>query len=584
MRVLLVDGNDNDVSLIEAMLYKAQYSDLQLTRVGSLSEALGALDENLFNIVLTELSLPDSHGFGTFACLQEQASDLPIIVLSNNEDEGLAARAIKHGAQDYLIKGHFNDDSLVRAIRHSIERQRITVEMQSAWGGEQHLAYHDVLTNLPNRLLFCDRLSQALAHAKRYNGLLAVLFLDLDDFKKIINTLGHSAAEKLLQMLATRLRSNIRASDTIARVGGDEFSILLKGIKSVDDLARTAQKISQLIAEPFLVDETTVRLTCSLGASLFPHDGNSVETLIKKADFAMYRVKARNKNDCQLFNTAMGAETGQRISLENSLRQALADNELRVHFQPQVSLKTGEISGVEALIRWKHPKLGLIPPAEFVPIAEDTGLIVPLGEWILRAACMQNRMMQVAGYPPIPVAINLSARQFREISLPEVIEDILQDTGLAPEYLVIEITESNAMQDLTYTVSLLEVLKEMGVGIALDDFGTGYSSLSYLKRLPIDLLKIDKVFVRDLPANADDAAIISAIIALAKNMHMRVVAEGVESASQVQFLQQTECDFMQGFFFSKPLPPSALLELLDTVHRVPVREVNELETYAESGE
>lgn len=568
-RILLVEDNLGDVRLLQEYLKESDSLNADLIHVDCLSEAVACLGEAAsYDLVLLDLSLPDSQGLATFSAIQERAGNLPIILLTGNDDESLAVQAVQQGAQDYLVKGKVDADLLARAIRYGIERNRLLVEMEKVREVEQHLAYHDMLTNLPNRLLFYDRMRQALAHARRYSGLVAVLFLDLDGFKAINDRHGHAVGDRLLQAVATRLKGNMRQSDTIARLGGDEFTILLTGIKSMKDVSRTAQKVLSVVSRPFAIDGHQLGVTCSIGVSVFPHDGSDTESLIKRADFAMYRAKNQGKANYQHFDITVVSQAPKQASFENDLRKAIVNHELRIHFQPQVSLATGQITGVEALVRWQHPEFGLLPPSEFIPLAEETGLIVPLGEWVLRSACIQNKVWQVAGYEPLPVAINLSARQFREIGLPETVARVLHETGLSPNFLMLEITETNAMQDVEYTISTLEVLKDMGLGIALDDFGTGHSSLSYLKRFPIDLLKIDKSFVQDAPDDPDDACIITAIVGLSQNLGMKVIAEGVETEKQLAFLRAIRCEQMQGFFFSRPLPTRRTLELFDSGKRL----------------
>ena len=568
-RILLVEDNLGDVRLLQEYLKESDSLNADLIHVDCLSEAVACLGEAAsYDLVLLDLSLPDSQGLATFSAIQERAGNLPIILLTGNDDESLAVQAVQQGAQDYLVKGKVDADLLARAIRYGIERNRLLVEMEKVREVEQHLAYHDMLTNLPNRLLFYDRMRQALAHARRYSGLVAVLFLDLDGFKAINDRHGHAVGDRLLQAVATRLKGNMRQSDTIARLGGDEFTILLTGIKSMKDVSRTAQKVLSVVSRPFAIDGHQLGVTCSIGVSVFPHDGSDTESLIKRADFAMYRAKNQGKANYQHFDITVVSQAPKQASFENDLRKAIVNHELRIHFQPQVSLATGQITGVEALVRWQHPEFGLLPPSEFIPLAEESGLIVPLGEWVLRSACIQNKVWQVAGYEPLPVAINLSARQFREIGLPETVSRVLHETGLSPNFLMLEITETNAMQDVEYTISTLEVLKDMGLGIALDDFGTGHSSLSYLKRFPIDLLKIDKSFIQDVPDDPDDACIITAIVGLSQNLGMKVIAEGVETEKQLAFLRAIRCEQMQGFFFSRPLPTRRTLELFDSGKRL----------------
>ncbi len=564
IKILLVEDNPGDARLIEELIRETGKTEAAITDVGSLATALSVLKDSTFDVVLLDLSLPDSQGLATFTCVQEHASGTPIILLTGLDDETLAVKAMQQGAQDYLVKGKVEAELLVRAIRYAIERQRLLVEMEKAREFEQHLAYHDVLTNLPNRLLFYDRLAQALTHAKRYSGKLAVFFLDLDGFKELNDSRGHTVGDRLLQIVAQRLKSKLRESDTIARLGGDEFTILLKGINNADDVSRAAVKILELLSEPYLVNDYAVTMSCSIGVSVFPFDGEDAESLIKKADFAMYRAKKQSKGSFQLYNLSMDVTTFKKMSIENSLRTAIAENEFELHFQPQLSLKTGLVTGIESLVRWRHPKLGLVYPGDFIPLAEETGLIVPIGEWVLRSACGQLGIWHKAGFNQLPVAVNLSARQFREISLIETVAGALEDSAIEPGGLVLEITETNAMQDLDYTISTLEVLKEIGVQIALDDFGTGYSSLSYLKRLPIDLLKIDKSFVKDVAKNMDDGAIVSAIVALSKSLGMTVIAEGVETRDQLEFLKSVHCDCMQGFFFSEPVSGEELPQFLSS--------------------
>jgi diguanylate cyclase (GGDEF)-like protein len=568
LNILLVEDNPGDARLLVEILKEENTFSAELHHAERLRDALAILKKEKIDIILLDLSLPDSFGFETFSCMHEHAQGVPIVLLTGTDDETLAVKALKQGAQDYLFKGQVDSSLLVRSIKYAIERQHLLLEMEKARELEQHLAYHDVLTSLPNRLLFYDRLQQALAHAKRYSGLLAIMFIDLDGFKQINDSKGHAVGDKLLQNVAMRLKQLMRESDTIGRLGGDEFTILLKGVKSAQNIIKVAEKVLHGLAKPYVFDGHTLPLTASIGVSIYPHDGEDIETLIKKADYAMYRAKSSGKNNFQLFNLAMESSGSSRVSLENGLQKAILNDELMVFYQPQVDIKTGVITGLEALVRWQHPKHGLISPADFIPMAEESGLIVPLGQWVLRVACQQNKYWQSAGYPAVPIAINLSARQFRELSLAKTVADVLHESDLEAEYLMLEITESNAMQDVEYTVSTLEVLKEMGVQIAVDDFGTGYSSLSYLKRFPIDMLKIDKSFVLDIPQNPDDASIIAAIVALAHSLGMKVIAEGVETKEQLNFLRSINCDQIQGFYFSPPLQIDRLQQLLDSGQRL----------------
>ncbi|MDI6812302.1 MAG: EAL domain-containing protein [Desulfitobacteriaceae bacterium] len=423
-----------------------------------------------------------------------------------------------------------------------------------------HQAHHDALTELPNRLLFNDRLSQAIAQSHRKNKKAAILFLDIDRFKLVNDTLGHTVGDLLLKAVSERLKRMLRQGDTIARQGGDEFIILLPDVASSQEAGIVAQKILEVFSEPFILSEEEVFVTSSIGISLYPTDGRDIESLIKHADTAMYCAKESGHNNFQFFTTALNSSAQERLEIERSLRRALDKEEFIIHYQPVISLSNGMIVGVEALVRWLHPHKGLIPPGQFIPIAEDTGLIVPLGKWVLRTACAQAAAWQMHGYP-LRMAVNLSARQFRQPNLAETIKEVLAETSLEPHLLELEITESIAAQDIDLTISILNDLKAMGIHISIDDFGTGFSSLSYLRSFPIDTLKIDKSFVKDIrPEHGDE--IVTAIIDLAQNLQLRVIAEGVETEEQLAFLKGKHCDEIQGYIFSKPLPSSDVNTLL----------------------
>lgn len=441
-------------------------------------------------------------------------------------------------------------------VFHDVSEKRNMIEQLT------HQAYHDPLTDIPNRVLFNDRLNVALAHAKRNNEMLAVMFLDLDRFKLVNDMLGHSIGDRLLQEVAKKLSICLRKGDTIARLGGDEFTLLLPQIKSEKEAAKIAQKILKAFQKPVTLSGHEFYITASIGVALYPSDGEKAEILMKNADTAMYRAKEQGRNTYQLYTPAMNKKIVERMAMENSLRHALERRELVVYYQPLVCIRTGRITGMEALIRWRHKELGLVPPAEFIPLAEETGLIIPIGEWVLRTACAQNKAWQDAGYMPVRVTVNLSAYQFQHQNLVNTVAKTLKQTGLHPQYLELEITESIAMQDVDYTVDVLRKLREMGVQIAIDDFGTGYSSLRYLKRFPINTLKIDRSFVRDIACDPNDAAIVSTIIVLCRNMNLKVIAEGVETEEQLNFLKNQHCYEMQGYFFSQPVPEKEFEELL----------------------
>jgi diguanylate cyclase (GGDEF)-like protein/PAS domain S-box-containing protein len=427
-----------------------------------------------------------------------------------------------------------------------------------------HLAQHDSLTNLPNRVLLGDRLREAIILSGRHQRKLSVLFLDLDRFKHINDSMGHVVGDRLLQSVARRLFSCVRSSDTVGRQGGDEFVVLLWEVRRAEDAAMTAAKILEALREPHLIDGHELHVSGSIGIVTYPDDGTDAETLMKKADLAMYHAKETGRDGYQFFKPAMNARAVERQSLEDSLRYAIERRELVLHYQPKVDLKSGGIIGAEALIRWRHPQRGLVPPGQFVTIAEDCGLIVPIGRWVLREACRQARAWQTAGLPPLCVAINISPVELRAPGFVAGVRAILKETGLEPRYLELELTETVLIEDSRSVADVLEELKDIGVLLALDDFGTGYSSLSHLKRFPIDTLKIDQSFVRDLTVDEDDAGIVTAVIGMGKSLHMRVVAEGVETREQLEILQEHGCPQGQGYYFCRPVPAEEFGHLLES--------------------
>ena len=441
------------------------------------------------------------------------------------------------------------------------ERKRAEEQIKS-------LAYHDVLTGLPNRLLFTDRLNVAVAQAHRLGQRLGILFLDLDRFKVINDSLGHGLGDCLLQAVAERLESGVREGDTVARLGGDEFILLLPGMGRAEDVAKVADKVLDSLRLPFRLEGRDLFVTVSIGISVYPEDGADAETLVKNADTAMYRAKEQGRDHYQLYTHAMNERAVERLALEGALRKALARGELALYYQPLLDLATGRVHGVEALLRWAHPEKGLVAPGEFLHLAEVTSLMGPIGRWTLRTACTQARAWQEAGLPGLSVAVNLSARQLQQPDLVEQVKRALDESGLPARGLDLEVTESHAMQNADATIHTLRELKGLGVRISIDDFGIGYSSLSYLKRLPIDTLKIDQSFVRDITTDPDDAAIATAIIALAHTLKLQVVAEGVESQEQLSFLAARHCDRMQGFLFSRPLAAPECGEFLSRSRRI----------------
>ncbi len=425
-----------------------------------------------------------------------------------------------------------------------------------------YLAHHDPLTGLPNRALMQDRLSQSLARAHRERTMVGLLFLDLDRFKMINDSLGHHAGDRLLQQVAERVRTCVRDSDTICRQGGDEFIIVLNDMPNTRAPARVAEKILGSLAEPFDVDTHRIGTSFSIGIAVYPNDGRDPESLMKNADTAMYHAKESGRNTFRFFTEAMNANALERLQLESALRQALERNELTLYYQPQVSLKDGMVVGAEALLRWQHPQRGFISPARFIPIAEESGLIVPIGRWVLREACRQARAWEKQGLPPIMMAVNMSALQFRRDNVVAMVREVLEETGHEPDRVELELTESLLMENAGEVLSTIQQLKGLGVRLSIDDFGTGYSSLSYLKRFAVDRLKIDQSFVRDVPVDSDDAAIVRAIIQLGEALKLDVIAEGAETIAQVEFLRREGCTEAQGYYWCPPVPPGVFESML----------------------
>jgi diguanylate cyclase (GGDEF)-like protein len=559
--VLLIEDNPGDARLIELMLAEDPDTPFRLSCVDRLSRGLEFLSAQKPGIVLLDLSLPDSHGLETFDKVFAHSPAVPIIVLTGNDDQMLALSAVKTGAQDYLVKGKLDRELLVRAMHYSIERKRYQEQLE-------HQANYDALTGLPNRNLLHDRLKQAV-FAQRQQRSIAVVFIDLDHFKFINDSLGHNAGDRLLRQMADRLREAVRDGDTVSRLGGDEFILVLNDQHNEDFVFRAMQRIIAKVGEPVVLEGQELTVTCSAGISLYPQDGPDVDTLLKNADAAMYRAKDHGRNNFQFYTAEMNKLVNERLSMEASLRRAVERNELTLHYQPKHDLRSGAIVGVEALVRWNHPEWGLVYPDRFVPLAEETGLIGPIGEWVLRTACAQNRAWQNAGLPPVVMSVNLSPRQFRQDALFKTVARILAETALRPEFLEMEITESMVMHNMEISVAILKGLRELGVHLSVDDFGTGYSSLSYLKTLPIGILKIDRSFVNDIDgvAGQSDGLLARAIISLGHSLKLKVIAEGVETESQLDFLKAHHCDEAQGFFFSKPVPPEDCAKLLAAAQR-----------------
>lgn len=473
-----------------------------------------------------------------------------------------------------LQLSHMETPSVFFAVIQDItERKKIEERIR-------HLAYYDKLTDLPNRGLFTEILNQAIRYAQRYSKRIATLFLDLDRFKQINDTLGHSVGDALLKEVAERLKPCLRSSDSVARLepenkldlvsrfGGDEFLMLLTELKKVEDAAVIARRILAVFETPFNCAGHEFRITVSIGISVFPDDGDNPEDLVKNADSAMYHAKKEGRNNFQFYNESMNVRSLQKFTMEADLRKALEREEFILHYQPQVDIKTGRIVGAEALIRWMHPERGLISPVDFIPLAEETGLILSIGDWVMRTACAQQQAWVSEGYDALRVSVNLSIKQLRQNTIIELINRLKASKEIDTNYLELELTESAIMQDAVENIKLLNTIKGMGIRLSIDDFGTGYSSLSYLQRLPLDTLKIDRSFINDIATDPDSAAIVKAIISMSRSLHLQVVAEGVETEQQLAFLREHGCDVMQGYYFSKPVPPDEFTKLV-IMNRLP---------------
>lgn len=493
----------------------------------------------------------------------------------------LQKRQIKHPLlQGLLEKQDYNNGSLVirevdienqsfeQHIHYLAQEQLIRsyifdiTQRKQAENELKHHAFHDGLTGLPNRNFFDQHISLISKNSQRYNKLFAVLFIDIDNFKNINDTLGHNIGDQILQYFAKRLNSHIRKSDFVCRWGGDEFVVLLGEIQNPDQAAKFSQRLLQTFEHPLQIEGHEIYLKCSVGIAIYPEDGQETEILLKNADAALYRTKESGRNHYQFYNPQMGVEIAENFTLENQLHQAVKNGEMILHYQPQINIKTGQVYGLEALIRWKSPQLGLIKPGKFIPLAEKTGLILPMGEWVLKTACQQNKKWQQMGLPPVRISVNLSAQQLQQPNLIETVENTLESVGLDPKWLELEVTESMLMKNITIAKKTLQELREMGVYISMDDFGTGYSSLGYLKKFPFDTLKIDQSFVKELNQSSQDLHIISAIMTLSRGFNLRVIAEGVENQEQLKLLKELNCEEMQGYLFSRPLSSEDVLKYL----------------------
>ncbi|HEC85799.1 MAG: diguanylate cyclase [Candidatus Parabeggiatoa sp. nov. 1] len=571
--ILIVDDELVSRYTVEVLLATEGYT-LMFAENGK--EALEKAAELIPDLMLLDVMMPGMDGFEVCQHLRAnpRLAELPIVMVTALDDRDSRLRGIEAGADDFMSKP-FDRAELRARIRTitRLNRYRRLVETDEKL---VYLANYDTLTGLPNRNLLLERLRQTLGRAHRTHQKVAVLALDLDNFKMINDSLSHEVGDKVLCEIAQRLTQLVSEMGvTVARLSGDEFVVMFDTNNIVKDVSEMAPRLLDNISRPMTIDNHEMVVTASIGISVYPSDSEEASLLLKNADTAMSRAKAAGKNTYQFFTAKMNKVALERLILENRLRKVLANNELCLYYQPQVELSSGKIIGMEALVRWQHPDLGLVSPLKFVPVAEEMGLIIPIGEWVLRTACQQNKDWQRAGFPPLRVSVNVSSRQFQPNNyLLETIKNALTDSELNPIYLELELTESVLMaEENNQPNSIFELLTElqaMGVQIAIDDFGTGYSSLSYLKRFPVNTLKIDRSFIKDIDTNSDDAAIATAIIAMAHSLRLSVVAEGVETSEQLAFLQEQQCEIVQGFFFSRPISVKDMTQMLLQVDKQPL--------------
>ena len=550
LRLLIIEDNPDDEALVLLAIRKGGFN-VEHVRVDNRDDLLTALKNRDWDIVLSDYQMPEFNGLAALKIVKQYNKDLPFIVVSGTIGEEVAVEAMRSGAHDYLMKDNLT--RLVPAIRRELADADERRALREAQQTLRHQAYHDILTGLPNRWLLRDRMEQALKYVRQKKSGLAVMFLDLDRFKNINDTLGHMTGDYLLRAVAERVSLILNERDTLARFGGDDFIVMLMDILDAEQAAAAADLLLTALHNPFVLDDKEIYVGASIGIALYPANGDEFDVLIKNAESAMYYAKDQGRNNYQFFSKEIQAATADRFAIENELRGAIRGSELRLYYQPQFTLHDGRITGLEALVRWEHPKRGMTAPDKFIPVAEESGLIIPLGEWVLRQVAEDSVKMRNAGCRLKRLAINLSARQLYHQDTLDMLREIVARGDLGTEALEIEITESGIMQNPEQAVANLNAIRDMGIGIAIDDFGTGYSSLAYLKRFPINILKIDRSFIRDIILDQDDTTIVKTILAMAEALNLRVIAEGIETQEQSDFLADMGCAEGQGYLFARPM-------------------------------
>lgn len=548
--VILVVDDDPAIRLV--IRHAMQQNGYQVIEASNGLEAVQYSIRQIPDLILMDAVMPEMDGFRATEEIRkiEACDDTPILMATSLDDDDSISRAFSVGACDYITKP-FNWS----VLKHRVRRM---LQAANAQRRIQHLAYHDALTGLPNRMLFMDRIDQAISRAQREKGQFALLFIDIDHFKVINDSMGHDAGDQLLNLISIRLREILRKSDTVARLGGDEFTVIIEYLQHPDDVIQITKNILSALDLPAEVNGKEVYVGGSIGIAMYPQDGENFGVLLKNADTAMYKAKDLGRNTFQFYASEMSHKAMQRLELENQIRTALKEDQFEVYYQPKVNLQNNKCIGVEALVRWNHPQRGLISPDDFVPLAEEIGLITQLDEWVMKAACLQFMQWKQQGYTLQNLSVNISSRHFKEGNLIEYCTTLLEMTGIAPECLEIELTESALVDNYSNAKYILDKLHTMGLRIALDDFGTGYASMAYLKEFPFDTVKIDRSFIRDIPQDHEDAAIVTAMIQLSQALKLNIVAEGIETDQQRLFLYDNACGYGQGYLWSRPVSAAEL--------------------------
>ncbi len=558
--ILIIDDDEQVRNLLKEILTGAN----DCTLAGSAEDALALLSNESFNLVISDINMGGISGLELVPRVLEQTPDTVVVMISGQQTIDYAIESMRAGAFDYITKP-LDIRQIHAAVRRALEHHELLREkrryedhledlVKERTAEVEHLAYYDRLTDLPNRVLFADRCAQALSIAQSNQHQVGVMLVSLDRFKKINDTLGHDASDVVLTEAGARLRNCVGEADTVARSDGDEFALLLTQAKAAGELADISLSIADAFKPPFQLGRQEVYVTVSIGIGIFPLNGEDHSTILRNAGAALYRAKKQGGNNCQFYAADMNAQALKRLALETSMRRAIENKEFITYYQPLVNLATGELVGSEALVRWRHPEFGLLPPAKFIGLAEDTGMIAEIGDFVMHTACAQARAWKDQGYGRLHIAVNVSARHFRQANFLDSVVQTLRETRLDPVCLELELTETSIMENPEAAADLLTKIRNLGARVAIDDFGTGYSSLSYLKRLPIDTVKLDRSFVKGATSHPDDAALVMAIITLAHNLGLKVIAEGVETDEQMNFLRLLRCDEAQGYLFGKPVP------------------------------